>query len=168
LAANIGTGLLAAGAILLLMGPWFTREVTTRAAGAGLILTAVGTVIAAYAISWVPVAIGVGSIAIGYLWLVRRAYRDRGALLCFLEDVKAYVVGPAWCLGLVGGADPYEPVNGYIYGRQEVAAEIRPIVIPTAQRQARLSWAIRNGAWLYIQARSTSARPRPFPPSGFG
>ena len=160
--AEIGTGLLAGGAILLLAGPWFTPAVAARTGQAGLVITTAGTVITAYAISWIPIAIGGAFMGGWYAWLVRRAYQDRLDLLRFLEGVPAYVVGPVWCLGLLAGANPYDPELATVVASAEVPAELRGRVLPTAQRQTRWRWAVRNAAALYLLTGGATARPHPF------
>jgi hypothetical protein len=157
------TGILAGAAILLLIGPWLTTEVAGELGTAGLLLTAVGSVIAAIAISWVPVALGSVIAVAGYAWLVRCAHRDRRRLLLFLERQTTFAHGLAWCLGLVGGPDPYSTEMATVVGSHEVGAEVRPHVVPTARRQARLSWAVRNAWWFYRTERRPALRPRPFP-----
>ena len=165
--ANIGTGLLAGGAILLLIGVWFAPAVATRSGQVGLALTAVGALLIAYAISWVPLAVVAVVAGTWYTWLVRAAHRDRVKLLRFLETARVYAHGPVWCLGLTAGADPFAFDMATVVAAIEAPTEVRERVIPTAQRQARWSWCAWNAARLYLSpTNAAKTRPHPFHPGG--
>lgn len=72
----LSAGLLAGGAVFLFAGPWFHPTVAARTGQAGLIVTTASSILAAYAITWVPFVIALLLVIVWYEWLARRAYLD--------------------------------------------------------------------------------------------
>jgi hypothetical protein len=164
-AVMVSTGLLAGAAALLVVAPWLSSaRVASELGSAGLVLTALGSVLAAFVISWVPVVVGLAVVCVAYAWLVIRARRDRRDLLRFLQGAPVFAHGPAWCLGLEGGPDPYTGELATVVGARQVDAAVKSLVLPTAERQARLTWAVQNAWRLYTAGRGSSARVHPFRP----
>jgi hypothetical protein len=113
-------------------------------------------------VSWVPVVVCILLMGVWYGWVAQRVYRDRVKLLMFLEEVQVFVHEPAWCLGLEDGPIPYDPRLATVVGRRTVDADVRPLVLPAAGRQARPLWALRNAATFYLSTDGASTSPHPF------